>query len=107
MTDERLQPHEFSAICQMIWGEIGWQKPAADYLGVQLRTIQFWAAEPPARGKPVPYDVRATLLAEIARLMAQDRDAIGRMGLWLSRRRAGLDAAIAAWNDAPLEAEDA
>lgn len=53
---------QFQAVCALIWGD-GWRPAAADALGVSLRNVQFWAAEPPARCKPVPEGVARELIA--------------------------------------------
>ena len=63
-TDNRLSAAEFEALCRLLWPsrEEGWQKPAAEFLDVSVRAIQYFAAEPPAGSKPVPLGVGAELL---------------------------------------------
>ena len=54
---------QFEALARLIYGD-RWQQPTATLLGVSVRNVQFWAAEPPARFKPVPPGVEAELMRE-------------------------------------------
>lgn len=63
---------QFQALGALLWGD-DWRHKAADALGVGLRNVQFWAAEPPARSKPVPVGVALELCDMIRREMQTDR----------------------------------
>lgn len=65
---ETMTAAQFQALCGLIWGD-GWRPEAADALGVSLRNVQFWAAEPPARGKTVPPGVADELVRRAVALM--------------------------------------
>lgn len=68
----RLSAAEFQALCKLLWGaeRIGWQRASADFLGVAVRNVQFFAAEPPATSKPVPQNLRERLEAEVRRRLS-------------------------------------
>lgn len=70
-TPSTITPAQFRALCAFLWGE-QWRHDAAGALGVALRNVQFWAAEPPARGKPVPPGVAR----ELVELAGREFDAI-------------------------------
>ena len=90
---ERLSAAEFEALCGLLWGaeRQGWQRSAAEFLNVSVRNVQFFAAEPPATSKPVPYGVRAELLAEVRRRLTDPVEA-ERMRLWAERHETQLRA---------------
>lgn len=64
---ETITAAQFQALGALLWGE-DWRRQAADALGVGLRNVQFWAAEPPARAKPIPAGVIAELCDMVQRL---------------------------------------
>lgn len=64
---------QFQALGALLWGD-AWRHEAAEALGVGLRNIQFWAAEPPARAKPVPAGVIADLMDLIAERMRDPKE---------------------------------
>lgn len=68
---DTLTAPQFQALCALLWGE-SWRPAAADALGVNLRNVQFWAAEPPARSKPVPEGVARELADMVRRRMEFD-----------------------------------
>jgi hypothetical protein len=68
---------QFQALCLLIFGP-EWRPQAAHALGVGMRNVQFWAAEPPARSKPVPPGVVRDLFAMVAEDM-RNPEAAGRM----------------------------
>jgi hypothetical protein len=88
MTDApaRLTAAEFEALCKLLWGDerTGWQRNAAEFLEASVRNVQFWAAEPPATSKPVPYGVRQELLAEVQRRRGDPAEH-ARMAAWIER----------------------
>jgi hypothetical protein len=84
--DSRLTAAKFEALCKLLWSSDreGWQRRAAEFLGVSTRAVQYFAAEPPAKSKPVPLAVRGELLGEIARLSKRPDDR-ARMVAWADR----------------------
>jgi hypothetical protein len=80
------RPAEFEALCKLLWGDerTGWQSNAAEFLKASRRNVQFWAAEPPATSKPVPYGVRSELLSAVRRA-AEDPKERARMEAWIAR----------------------
>jgi hypothetical protein len=97
---QRLSAAEFEALCKLIWGDerTGWQRSAAAFLDASVRNVQFWAAEPPATSKLVPYGVRAELVAEVRR-RAADPDERSRMNAWVKRHALQLSAMREALRD--------
>ena len=69
MPPDTITAAQFKALCGALWGE-EWRREAAAVLGVGLRNVQFWSAEPPARGKPIPAGVIRDLFALIRGAMA-------------------------------------
>ncbi len=56
-----MTPDEFRGLCIALWGRDHWKPCAAVAFDVTARTVEFWAASAPARSKPVPADVAASL----------------------------------------------
>jgi hypothetical protein len=81
---DAITPAQFQALCALLWGD-HWQREAGDHLGVLQRNVQFWAAEPPARGKPVPPGVLAELLAELDARLADPLE-LARIGQAVARQ---------------------
>lgn len=96
----RLTPAEFEALCKLLWGDerTGWQRNAAEFLKASVRNVQFWAAEPPATSKPVPYGVHAELVGEVRRRAADPAER-SRMDAWVKRHASQLQAMREALRD--------
>ena len=84
---------EFEALCKMLWGNerTGWQRGAASFLSVNLRNVQFFAAEAPHAFKPVPPGVWVALREEVRRRAADTAEA-SRMTTWADRHERQLRA---------------
>lgn len=52
---------EFEVVGRVLFGD-NWRQTMAEKLGVSLRNVQFWAAEPPARCKEIPAGVDRELI---------------------------------------------
>lgn len=98
--DERLTPAEFEALCKLLWSSdgAGWQQRACEFLNVSIRSVQYFAAEPPAKCKPVPLAVRDELVAEVRR-RAVDPKERAQMVAWIKRHASQLAAMRAALGD--------
>jgi hypothetical protein len=94
---------QFEAVARLMYGE-EWRAKAAALLGVSLRNVQFWTAEPPARFKPVPRGVAAELIIELRRRLTDPETAAG-MASRAARMAAQADfvtqviARETAWNE--------
>lgn len=106
MPPDTITASQFKALCGALWGE-EWKREAADALGVGLRNVQFWSADPPARSKPVPAGIIGDLFAMIRDAMRDpDRAATLTMEASKAAEKAEILRVAIALDCGPIESHD-